>query len=242
MLTLGKASALFGLIACGAAILYFTFQLYFDWMDHHSHMSPIKTALWTVLHLPYHIAIVLTVEGSGQWITARRTFEAISEALASFWAGFSKGLNSGLGGEGVANELGVALQKTYETYTFSVKTVNIMNEELARLLEFPDSYWKSFDLDRALNDPVGNDTSVAKIIGTLEGSLANGIFNTYGLTTSSKVKTQAEAEGENDKYTGEEIAFAAVIERLIMIVSSDPVPSSPALVSILDRTKHPCRN
>ncbi|KAJ4188452.1 hypothetical protein NW755_006613 [Fusarium falciforme] len=213
--TTSWSSALFGLIACGAAILYFTFQLYFDWMDHHSHMSPIKTALWTTLHLPFHIAIVLTVEGSGQWITTRRTFEAITEAITSFWAGFSKGLNSGLGGEGVSNELVVALDKTYETYTFSVKTVNTMNKALEELLVVPDSYWKSFDVDRAFNNPVGNDSFVVEVIGTLETSLANGIFDTYGLTTSSKSK--ALADSQSYLSDTEAVAFLAVFERLRMI-------------------------
>ncbi|WAO91555.1 Hypothetical protein NCS54_00903000 [Fusarium falciforme] len=213
--TTSWSSALFGLIACGAVILYFTFQLYFDWMDHHSHMSPIKTALWTTLHLPFHIAIVLTVEGSGQWITARRTFEAINEAIASFLAGFSKGLNSGLGGQGVYNELVVALGKTYETYTFSVKTVSTMDKALEELLVIPDSYWKSFDADRALENPVGNDTYVVEIIGTLETSLANGIFDTYGLTTSSKSKALADSQAYLSDT--EAVAFFAVFERLRMI-------------------------
>lgn len=209
-------------------------------MDHHSHMSPIKTALWTILHLPFHIAIVLTVEGSGQWITARRTFEAITEAIASFWAGFSKGLNSGLGGQGVSNELVVALDKTYETYTFSVKTVNTMNKALEELLVIPDSYWKSFDADRAFENPVGNDTFVVEVIGTLETSLANGIFDTYGLTTSSKSK--ALADSQTSLSDTEAVAFLAVFERLRMIVSSCPVLSSPALVPIFDLTKSPSRN
>lgn len=186
-------------------------------------MSPLRTALWTTLHLPFHIAVVLTVEGSGQWITARRTFEAISEALVSFWTGFANGLNSGLGGQGVADELGVALEKTYETYTFSVKTVTVMNEALGALLQFPDSYWASFDVERAFTSPVGNDTTVVDIIGTLGGSLANGIFNTYGLTTSSKSK--ALAETQTYYSDAEAVAFNAVINRLRMIVSSTPASS-----------------
>ncbi|RMJ09410.1 hypothetical protein CDV36_010953 [Fusarium kuroshium] len=213
--TTSWSSALFGLIACGAAILYFIFQLYFDWMDHHSHMSPIRTALWTILHLPYHIAVVLTVEGCGQWITTRRTFEALTEAMNSFWAGFEKALTSNATGQSISTALAATLEKAYETYTFNVKTVNIMNMELDKLVEFPDSYWKSFDLNRALSNPVGNDTAVAEVIATIEGSLINGIFGTYGLTTSSKAK--ALAEGQTDALTSEVVGIAAVIDRLSMI-------------------------
>ena len=224
MLTLGKASALFGLIACGAAILYFTFQLYFDWMDHHSHMSSIKTAIWTVLHLPYHIAVVLTVEGCGQWITWRRTMEAIQDAIISLLEGVNKGMTAGKGGQGVVDALDDALSKAYKTYTFSAKTVITMGQELEKIAALPDSYWESFDGDRYSTNPTANDTVFSKAYSTLEGSLINGIFGTYGLTTSSKAKTQAEAAGKNDASRGEDVAMNAVGDRLVMIVSCVPVP------------------
>ncbi|KAM6529540.1 hypothetical protein FALCPG4_007669 [Fusarium falciforme] len=228
--TTSWSSALFGLIACGAAILYFTFQLYFDWMDHHSHMSPIKTAIWTILHLPYHIAIVLTVEGSGQWITWRRTWEAIGEALLVLETGFAQGVSSGKGTQGVYDALVEALDKTYETYTFSAKTVITMAEELRKIPAIPDSYWGSFDSNRLLNNPTANDTAVDNIYTTLQASLMNAVFNTYGLTTSSKVKTQAEAEGETNKLSGEAIALSAVIDRLIMILAYVFVAGGSALL------------
>lgn len=194
-------------------------------MDHHSHMSPIKTAIWTVLHLPYHIAVVLTVEGSGQWITWRRTMEAIREAIFSLENGFFKAATAGMDGLGMSEAVAAALTKTYDTYTFSAKTVDTMNQELAKIPDFPDSYWESFDIDRFSNNPTANDTAITKIMATLEGSLINGVFTTYGLTTSSKAKTQAEAAGKTDKFRGEEAAMEAVGERLVMIVSGAPVPA-----------------
>ncbi|KAI8663220.1 hypothetical protein NCS57_00922300 [Fusarium keratoplasticum] len=228
--TTSWSSALFGLIACGAAILYFTFQLYFDWMDHHSHMSPIKTAIWTVLHLPYHIAIVLTVEGSGQWITWRRTYEAINEALFSLSTGFDQGVSSGKGGQGVYDAVVEALDKSYKTYTFSAKTVSTMFDELSKLPAIPNSYWESFDANRAMTNPTANDTAVLDIYSTLQVSLTNAIFSTYGLTTSSKVKTQAEAEGETNQFNGEAIAYNAVIDRLVMILAYVFVAGGAALL------------
>ncbi|KAI8716194.1 hypothetical protein NCS52_00912500 [Fusarium sp. LHS14.1] len=217
--TTSWSSALFGLIACGAAILYFIFQLYFDWMDHHSHMSPIKTAIWTVLHLPFHIAVVLTVEGCGQWITWRRTMEAIIEALFSLADGLNKGLTAGKGGQGVVDALDVALSNTYKTYTFSAKTVITMSQELEKIAGLPESYWESFDIDRFSNNPTANDTAFDSAYATLQGSLINGVFGTYGLTTSSKAKTQADAASQTDKFRGEEIAMNAVEDRLVMILA-----------------------
>lgn len=117
----------------------------------------------------------------------------------------------------MVNELAIALEKTYETYTFSVETVNVMNDRLAALVEIPDSYWGTFDVDRAFTTPEGNDTAVVDIIFTLESSLANGIFSTYGLTTSSKSK--AEANNQANLSDAEGVALMAVIERLRMIVS-----------------------
>lgn len=185
-------------------------------------MSAIRQALWTTLHLPFHIALVLTVEGSGQWITWQRTIEAMRDATFSLESALAKAVNSGMGGEGIATELAVALNKTYETYTFSVKTVSTMNQQLALLPEFPDSYWESFS-SRDFNNPTADDTAVVGILNTLLGSLMNAILNTYGLTTSSKVKAQAESQ--KVAFDAEEVTLNAVYDRLQMIVSSGPVPS-----------------
>ncbi|KAM0425642.1 hypothetical protein ACHAPT_009174 [Fusarium lateritium] len=219
--TMSWSSTLFGLIACGAAILYFTFQLYFDWMDHHSHMSPLRQALWTILHLPFHIALVLTVEGSGQWITTRRAFEANDEALGSFNAALEKALNSGLGAQGVFDGLEAGLEKPYKMYTFSVKTVVTMGEQAEKVLKIPDSYWKSINFNQLLNNanPTANDTAALDIFGTMQRSLVNAIFNTYGLTTSSKAKAQAQAPADGDTvaFNAEDTAYQAVFKRLNMI-------------------------
>ncbi|RSM08372.1 hypothetical protein CDV31_008184 [Fusarium ambrosium] len=214
--TTSWSSTLFGLIACGAAILYFIFQLYFDWMDHHSHMSPIRTAIWTILHLPFHIAVVLTVEGSSQWIITRRTLEAIGEAINSLWVGLANSVSKGETSQNVYDGLLSALEKSYDTYSFNIKTLQVMQKALDGILEFPDSYWQSYDANRVETNPTANDTAVLKLFETIGGSLQNGIFTTYGLTTSSKVT--AEVDGQTDDLQGQAIAYNAVYSRVSMIL------------------------
>ncbi|KAK7216422.1 hypothetical protein V2G26_004425 [Clonostachys chloroleuca] len=72
--------ALIGILICSAAILYITFQLYFDWMHHHNHIAPIRQAFWTLIHLPFHAALVLLAEGGGQWGIWWRATESYNEA------------------------------------------------------------------------------------------------------------------------------------------------------------------
>ncbi|VUC27326.1 unnamed protein product [Clonostachys rosea] len=72
--------ALIGILICSAAILYITFQLYFDWMHHHNHIAPIRQAFWTIIHLPFHASLVLLAEGGGQWGIWWRATESYNEA------------------------------------------------------------------------------------------------------------------------------------------------------------------
>ncbi|RSL46535.1 hypothetical protein CEP54_013805 [Fusarium duplospermum] len=178
-------------------------------------MSPLRTAIWTILHLPFHIAVVLTVEGSGQWITTRRTFEAITEAVSSVSTSLASSVSKGFNSQNVYEGIVGALQKSYDTYTFNVKTVSTMDSALESIRTIPDSYWETLDGNRALTNPNANDTIVLDLINTIEGSLMNGILTTYGLSTSSKDK--ALPANPDSAAKSEELAINAVDNRLNMI-------------------------
>ena len=50
-------------IACAVAILYFLYQLYFDWLEEERHFGSIRQQIWAGLHFPLHLTLVLAVQG-----------------------------------------------------------------------------------------------------------------------------------------------------------------------------------
>jgi hypothetical protein len=56
-----------GLIISSVLIVYFLYMLYFDQIEtEKSRISTKRSELWTLLHFPFHVCILLVVEGFGQ--------------------------------------------------------------------------------------------------------------------------------------------------------------------------------
>lgn len=72
-----------GIVGCGILIIYLIYILYFDNVDHHG-FGTIGQQLWTLLHFPTHVAILLTVEGSTAltlWYACRSGLHWIEERI-----------------------------------------------------------------------------------------------------------------------------------------------------------------
>ncbi|KAF2214923.1 hypothetical protein CERZMDRAFT_19998, partial [Cercospora zeae-maydis SCOH1-5] len=58
-------------IFCAVLILYFIYMLYFDALVEDEHIGTIIQQVWSILHFPLHVSLVLSVEGLAQCITWR---------------------------------------------------------------------------------------------------------------------------------------------------------------------------
>ena len=70
-----------GIVAAAVLLIYLVYVLYFDNIDHHR-FGTIGQQIWTLLHFPAHVAILLTVEGSSAliiWTACRSAIGWITE-------------------------------------------------------------------------------------------------------------------------------------------------------------------
>ncbi|CZT12132.1 hypothetical protein WAI453_003030 [Rhynchosporium graminicola] len=56
-----------GTIVAAIAIVYFLYMLYFDTLPSH-HFGSIRQQIWAFLHFPFHLTLVLTMEGMAQFV------------------------------------------------------------------------------------------------------------------------------------------------------------------------------
>lgn len=52
-------------LICAILILYFIYQLYFDWIQEEEHFGTIRQQVWAGLHMVLHLCLVLAVQGLG---------------------------------------------------------------------------------------------------------------------------------------------------------------------------------
>ncbi|KAF7195204.1 hypothetical protein HII31_03410 [Pseudocercospora fuligena] len=87
-----------GAIICAVLILYFIYMLYFDWVEE-EHFGSIREQVWSFMHFPLHLFLVLAVEGVAQavaWRTATvkgnqimREFETFDFGNETLWTNAS---------------------------------------------------------------------------------------------------------------------------------------------------------
>jgi low temperature requirement protein LtrA len=65
------SSAIIGNIVAAILIIYFLFLIYFHRLQEH-HIGTIKQQIWSFLHFPFHVCLVLALEGSRQLILWRQ--------------------------------------------------------------------------------------------------------------------------------------------------------------------------
>ncbi|KAK4624526.1 hypothetical protein CLAFUW4_06423 [Fulvia fulva] len=76
-----------GSIISAILILYFIYMLYFDWMEE-EHFGTIWQQIWSFLHFPLHLALVLAVEGVAQsisWRAAITRFNAFDTQFVTWY-------------------------------------------------------------------------------------------------------------------------------------------------------------
>ncbi|KAJ8114112.1 hypothetical protein OPT61_g3926 [Boeremia exigua] len=70
------------LIMCIIVILVFIWALYFDNFPH-GHYGTIRQQIWSLLHFPFHLAVVGVVEGSQQIAMARYVLKSVGKGTVS---------------------------------------------------------------------------------------------------------------------------------------------------------------
>lgn len=207
--------ALIGIIVCSAAILYITFQLYFDWMHHHNHMNVIKQAVWTAIHLPFHVALVLLSEGSSQWGLWWRAMEAFKSAEKYVRAATKEAIEDTGETSAVVEAMDKVVRKMFKQYGADTdegsENIEGLDEALDLIKSLPDSFWTDDDPSESLMG------KWVRGYGTAITTVINSISDAFGLHYETK-----DEGGEGQSTSIIEAELAAIKEttnRLILVVS-----------------------
>ncbi|KAI9663931.1 MAG: hypothetical protein M1821_007422 [Bathelium mastoideum] len=76
-------SAVIGDIVAAILVIYFFFLIYFNRLQEH-HIGTFKQQIWALLHFPFHVALVLALEGSQQFILWRQGIQLVNDLGTMF--------------------------------------------------------------------------------------------------------------------------------------------------------------
>ncbi|KAL7932059.1 hypothetical protein V8C35DRAFT_329036 [Trichoderma chlorosporum] len=198
------SAALIGVVTCAVALIYFVYQMYFDWM-HSGRLAHTRQMLWVSLHLPFHIALVLLLEGANQFIAWTQALQSIKSAAQSI-----VDINHELPSKPTTKEVVKLLNETVAELLGAyppedeVATLNDVERTYKSLLTLPNSFW-NVSGQLASNDP----EMVLWLNGTRD--LAQSVFN--GIFASFSLAAPAEEPDSTDVQSATEAAYLATAHK-----------------------------
>lgn len=183
--------------------------------DEHN-MSKKHQVWWASLHLPFHISLVLMLEGANQFIIWRRVSESITKGLYKVVSVLDKlpdpptsqQVSDGL------KDVVLGFLKDYEPAEV-LETYNAVNETLTDIAELPQYLWESDDL--AADDE--NLAHWTNDLLELSYTMMNAVYNKFGIEAEveSTEESGATTDAEHNEYVQVQ-ALEALDKRYMLVV------------------------
>lgn len=190
--------------------------MYFDWM-HSGRLTHTRQMLWVSWHLPFHVALVLLLEGANQFIAWSQALQSIKSAAQSI-VDITHELPSSPSTKEVVQALNETVTEFLESYPpeDEVAAWEDVERTYKSLLTLPNSFWAESG-QLANNDP----EMVRWLNGTRD--LAQTVFN--GIFASFSLAAPADEPESSDVQSAAEAAYVATAHKFVTVVSVLNVPS-----------------
>lgn len=185
-------------------------------------MSVRHQVWWAALHLPFHIGLVLLLEGSNQFVIWARITESIESAIDKLVSVGDKLPDEPTSAQ-VAKALGDVVKPFITKYQPAdvLETWQGVNNTLADIKSLPDSLWAGEGISE--DDP--DYVHWANDVQELTNTMVNSIYNAFGI--EAQVETGAAQDpGDHGKYVQTQ-ATHAISRRFSLVVSSFFLPHPP---------------
>ncbi|KAM7192565.1 hypothetical protein V8F20_008774 [Naviculisporaceae sp. PSN 640] len=220
-----------GVLTATVALIYIIFQIYFDWAwppeiinkrrnppsdsDHQEEKSPAKTALylWTLAHFPFHLALVLVMEGATQFVVWWKIVELIDYVSDRFLSAFrlaEADTRTNIA-DSMVLHLNTTVNEIWEQYPRDLLVSHFHREELLKIIgDFKDSALRGFSTPDGLegNAEFQNFTDAFR---ALKVTTLNSILKNYG------IEEIEDAGWQDHPETYEQHAFDDAAKRFNMV-------------------------
>ncbi|KAL7806175.1 hypothetical protein V8C26DRAFT_440219 [Trichoderma gracile] len=209
--------ALIGVVTCAVALIYFVYQMYFDWM-HSGRLAHTRQMLWVSWHLPFHIALVLLLEGANQFIAWSQALQSIKSAAQSI-VDITHELPNNPTTKEVIQALNETVTELLESYPpeDEVAAWDDVDRTYKNLLTLPNTFW-AVSGQLANNDPevtcwLNGTRDLAQMTCWLNGTrdLAQTVFN--GIFASFSLAAPADEPESTDVQSATEAAYLATADK-----------------------------
>ncbi|PHH60009.1 hypothetical protein CDD81_2213 [Ophiocordyceps australis] len=215
-----------GLVTSAVATIYFVFLVYFDWLRDSFHLPAWRQQLWTSLHLPFHLALVLFTQGFTQLLIWGKINDVEKLAARSIDQGDSAWLLNATTAQ-VQQQWRDNVMLFFKDYPPKIEgTLDMVNNSIANLSSIPNHFWHDITTyDLTQNDSFIDQEDEASVdtyfivLTNLWSAMSNALSSAFGIDLASEVKDK---HPDRDVRAGSfqvQISFKGS-ERYRLVVSS----------------------
>ncbi|CCE34553.1 uncharacterized protein CPUR_08486 [Claviceps purpurea 20.1] len=202
-----------GLITAGVATIYFVFLIYFDWLRSSFYLPPLRQIIWTGLHLPFHLSLVLFLQAFTKYILWGKVMGILKRMNADIspFDGDSAGAEiTNMTSADMVKDVQRAVDDYFSQYpaksTLITSTVNVAIRNISLV---PDSLWpqiiaadKTGNASAISSENMDNFSTVAYSFQNIILSLTNNLFQVFGIDVAKDVIGSGKGPNEGDINSG----------------------------------------
>ncbi|KAM5343971.1 hypothetical protein ACJ41O_012508 [Fusarium nematophilum] len=187
-----------GIVTAAATTVYFVFLTYFDWMKS-PQLPEVRQAIWTCLHFPLHIALVLFMQGFTQFIIWSKIIDVINHlSFNSIFNDTSKLARATT--DQITKNLGDIIDTFFKTYPPQYADAwTSVDQGLTNISVISDGYWAQLaQYSETGNDadlPPDNETSILEqALVTIFSTMENALLETFGIDLIKELQDGTDEE------------------------------------------------
>ncbi|POR37941.1 Uncharacterized protein TPAR_01861 [Tolypocladium paradoxum] len=179
-----------GHVMAAVATIYFIFLIYFDWLRSSFYLPTWRQQLWTSLHLPFHLSLVLFMQGFTQFLI----FSKVVDVQKSVVVNLDNALNPLLA-NATSKEVQDRFKQTVEAFfkhysptSVPLGTLDTVNDAIANFTKIPDSFWPAFvNAFETNNESIVTDDDskgweiFTNAVRAVMSSLTNALYTAFGV-------------------------------------------------------------
>lgn len=191
-------ASIIGILTAGVATTYMVFLIYWDWMKT-AYLPPLRQMLWTLVHFPFHLALVLFMQGFTQFIQWSKVIDVLNN-LSTNWIIFDPAKLAHTTSAQVQKNLTAELNKFENLYPPTyVETIELIQEALDNITDIPNAFWpklgKALTIDDYELPDDENTLTFYNLFSGLLNAMENSVFAVFEIDLQKEALKEEREKG-----------------------------------------------
>ncbi|KAF4470953.1 bacterial low temperature requirement a [Fusarium albosuccineum] len=185
-----------GIVTAASTAVYAVFLVYFDWMKN-PYLPHFRQQLWTILHFPFHLALVLFMQGFTQFVIWTKIIDTLNhltlDSVLNDLNDIAKSTS-----KSIKDDLSKMISDYFELYPPKyASTWTTVDDALANISSIANDFWPQFakyaDTLQDKDLPDSDDfNTFANAFYAISYSMENALLETFGIDLVKEVSEENE--------------------------------------------------